>query len=181
MTSNQVWSAPGELNPAISSLGTIGGHPLSFYINQQVLTTSDVDFNSVTLVSTGASNSSELNYYEEGTFSCPFTGPVSLTVTAKFARIGKIVTLDFPTSTGISTSAAIFTCPANTIPSRLLPDNDVNTTIFVVDNSTNIAAAAYIKWGSDGTILIAKAFPNTNFTNMGTAGWFPSSFSWRVT
>lgn len=107
--------------------------------DQDLNTTDDVNFNSVTLPSVDAPVSSPLNFYSESqiiplTFSGPFTTPVDVDCIA--TRVGNMVTLEVPRFSGFCTipNQAIF---STAFPAWITQNLISNTIVYPRSASEN--------------------------------------------
>jgi hypothetical protein len=123
----------------------------------------------VYLKTTGGT-ASELNYYETVDETIELSGiwAANRTVSAKFTRVGSIVTLHVPGTSATATTASTIT-NNGAFSSRFRPATSVYGTVIVTDNGTDkIGCLSVI---DDGSIYISGgSSPSTNFAGAGTSG-----------
>jgi hypothetical protein len=129
---------------------------------------------------TSGGTASLLNYNEDGSFSITLTGPVSLSPSVAFSRVGKVVTMTIQAASGTSTSGTFF-FGAGQIPSRLRPSTAYDKVdIGIQDNGTYQSTPGRIIVDTNGDISIYKNFPGVNFTGSGACGWTNIPITYRV-
>ena len=116
------------------------------------------------LPTTGGTASS-LDYYEEGTYTTTFSGPISILTpqTIKFVRVGSMVTIEQPeiSAPGINASQRIL--GDTNAPESIRPSSDVS---FVTRDVNNNGPLEFGIWTMTtlGTILIGRTFLNAAFS-----------------
>ncbi len=135
-------------------------------------TTSDSNLGTISGVS--------LSAYFESSFTATFTGAFnsgSKTINAR--RIGRLVTLDFPTIQATSSSLASLSSSA-AVPSGLRPLQNIQVPVFVIDNGTVQTVMGYLQVTTGGTIEFGKTFASNAFTATGTAGPYSSTITYVI-
>lgn len=93
-----------------------------------------------------ASSATQLKSYEEGSFTCNTTGAAVIGtansgsgVTFTFTKIGRNVTIKFPstTGTGVATTPLTLNGPSNTncLPAQIRPSADTTAVMQIVNNN----------------------------------------------
>jgi len=124
-----------------------------------------------------ATQSGLISREDSGTFTANFTGPFSKSVSIRYRRFGKLVTLDIPEVTDTSTVAA-YLIASGAIPAAIRPALSVHyVPVFVRNNSADVAQPGYLTVHSNGDISVRKSFTDDNFTNTGTVGGPRGSFA----
>ncbi len=121
------------------------------------------------LLNTGATNFSNLNYYEEYSNTLTYSGiwASSQTGTAKYVRVGGLVVLNLDDFSSTANTAATITSTA--IPSQFRPTDTVSGIVLAYDNGSAVISTMTI--GTNGVITIYNGSAG-NFTNSGTGGLF---------
>jgi hypothetical protein len=133
----------------------------------------------VYLKTTGGT-ASELNYYETVDETIELSGiwAANRTVSAKFTRVGSIVTLHVPGTSATATTASTIT-NNGAFSSRFRPATSVYGTVIVTDNGVDKQGCISII--DDGSIYISGGdSPSTNFAGAGTSGVLGFSFSYST-
>lgn len=129
---------------------------------------------------TSGGTPSNLNYYEEGTFSVTWTGAISSSSTARFIRIGNVVTISLQDKTSAAIAANAIQ-GAVQLPSRLRPTNwGPFWPIFVIDNSVTLTTPGKVQFNNNGDINIWKDSTGASFTNSGNAGFISFTVSYNI-
>lgn len=140
-------------------------------------------FSGGTPVGFGAANTTTpglVSYEDSGTFTASFTGPRSTTEVFTYSRVGKTVTLEWPTNNTTCTSATVFAAAAASVPSGLRPAQNLNFPLIVVDSGANQTSPGYIEIDTDGSMQIPKTLTTGNFTGSGSCGWLRSAISYTI-
>lgn len=120
---------------------------------------------------------------ESGSFTATFTqsGGYSQAVSVKYHRVGKMVTLRFPSFAATATATAGINVTAGTIPASLRPDTSTYWPVFVRDNGADLAAPGYLGVFADGAISLGKSWTSSNFTSGASAGLMTNTNTLRTT
>jgi hypothetical protein len=154
---------PGQSSGLVPAAGFPGG------------TTSDSNLGTISNVNLAA--------YYVGSFSASFTGPRSTTDTIQYVRVGNMVTWNWPSDSGASTSCSATNFgAAASIPSALRPAISLSVPIFVRDNATDASVMGIMAIGSNGNINIFKSNGTgaSNFTAAVGCGWYSGSVSYTL-
>jgi hypothetical protein len=127
--------------------------------------------------STSGGTKTTLNYYEENTFTITATGFTgSITGTARFVRVGSVVTMFIPQLSGTS-NATTFTLTG--VPSRLVPARDQTTGAHRIENNGTQ------DWGiiiidSDGTFYLFRTAAAAAWTNSGAKTLYETMVTYHL-
>lgn len=105
-------------------------------------------------------------------FSGPWASPSALTL--RFARVGRIVTMNIPALNTTSSSSSIATA-ANAIPSEFLPIRDIGFSIPIINDSQTTIGLLLINTTGHMTISTVS---NNAFDSSGSAGWTDFEVGW---
>lgn len=135
----------------------------------------------LTLPSSGSSGGtgagSQLNYYENDTsYTTTFTGPyTTASLTIRLTRVGNLVTMFLPASSGTSSSSTSFTS-TTPIPARFLPASDMFIVLLVI--AAGNTAGSMIISSSTGNMTIYASTAAANFLTTQSAGFYGTGISW---
>jgi len=181
--SNTVTLTNKTINSASNTLtitsGSLSGTNINNVLNQALLTTSSPTFVGVTLQTSGGTPAA-LNYYEAGTFPVTWTGAINDSSTARFVRIGSVVTVSIDTKSSAAVAAAII-AGVGQIPARLRPTALGSFwPIFVLNNSAIPTTPGRVQFNNSGDIGIALDGTAASFTNSGNCGFFSFSVTYNI-
>lgn len=130
-----------------------------------------------------ATQSGLVSSYEAYTApSAASTGAITTSAVWKLTKIGNLVTLTLPATTGTASAASNFAF-GSVIPSRFRPTADLTSPVDVLDNGSRQAQVGMIFiTASTGLILVYRSTTSsTNFTAAATAGINEAkSISWTI-
>lgn len=119
---------------------------------------------------TSGGTAAPLSYNEENqTFAMTMNAPDGTTHTWNLivTRVGKIVSITWPTLSVTATSAVTFSSSSSNLPSRWRPQNQLQLPINVTNNSVNVSGTMTI--GTDGSITVGVGATSSAFTAALTA------------
>lgn len=129
---------------------------------------------------------SSLDYYEETTMNCQFTGPWDSPQNSflTFVRVGKNVTMTIWNITAVATTSSQVNCNVF-VPSRFLPRSGTtsNASNFVISvKSGNTYGAGLLQVNSISGLLVMYATPAKGlFPSVGgLTGWDQIIVSWNT-
>jgi hypothetical protein len=160
----------GTYRPLLINNG--GATAITVATNQAVSLSSTLGVTGVTTatggVTFGNASPTNLNAYQEGTFTATITGcTTSPTGTASYVLIGKSVTLILPAITATS-NATTFTYTG--LPAGIQPTTTQNIAIKEVSNNVIAYDDGTVQVGASGTITFRKSASASGWTNSGTKG-----------
>lgn len=156
------------------TIGASGGSQ-AHVVNGSVFLTSSATFGGNT---TGDSNfgtisSVSLSTYYTGSVSTTFIGPFtsSQVKTVNYTRVGRMVTLHIPATSGAASANQRITNTGTELPSGIRPIAEISFCIPSVFDNTGADVAATLRIDSAGLITVGKDTAVTAFTASGTCGW----------
>jgi hypothetical protein len=171
-------------SPSITTPTFVGDSTMSTGNLIQGTASKGINFTANT-ASTG-STSQLLSYYEEVTAaSTACTGAITTAVVWKAVRVGNVVTLTLPTTTGTAVvSPGLFFRYGVSLPTAFRPSASLGFPCAIKDNDTNLDVPGVILVSSTGTITVYKNLAtSSNFTAGNTAGLGQSigiALSWTI-
>lgn len=125
-------------------------------------------------LATSGGTAATLNFYDEATESISLTGAYSISVNVYFARIGKIVLMQFPSvdTTFTATSSIFFNFPA-----RYIPVINGSMIVYVKNNTNSVGLFTYNS-GGVGVFYSTTSF--ADFTNTNSGGPYGFTFTFRI-
>lgn len=116
---------------------------------------------------------------DSGTFSLTTTGAVATTVTAKYARVGKIVTIYFPNITGTG-SAATLTASGG-IPAALRPVTGQSDFVVPIDNNGVLSSSpGLLTIDTSGNFSVYASTDGNAFAGNSTQGLVQTSVTYLL-
>jgi hypothetical protein len=117
-----------------------------------------------------SSNANTLDDYDEYTAaSAACSGAITTAVIWKLTKVGNLVTLTLPATTGTATAVAYFQFGTD-LPSKYRPVANLVFPCTIRDNGVDIDATGIIYVYTSGAMLVYRDATNRNFTNAGVAG-----------
>lgn len=159
------------VNLSVSGISTLDGNATFKDNLTQGTAAKGMNFTANT-ASTG-STSQLLSYYEEVTAaSTACTGAITTAVVWKAVRVGNVVTLTLPTTTGTAVvSPGLSFQYGVSLPTAFRPSASLGFPCAIKDNDTNLDVPGVILVSSTGTITVYKNLAtSSNFTAGNTAG-----------
>lgn len=121
-------------------------------------------------------NNETLTQYDEGTFTATLTGcTTSPTATVTYVRVGKLVSLRFPSTYLLGTSNTT-QMEITGLPASLWPADEIVNFVRIQDNSTSIIGMVIIF--SSGTVRFYTSVTLGGFTSSGTKGIMQSTITY---
>lgn len=121
-----------------------------------------------------------------GTFPVTFSGPFpNLVSTVSYAKVGKVVTLNFDdiqSGGGGGTNNTAITAPINSIPTAVFPNfltNTVYTYPIKISNGGLSTNPGQLVLSTTGAITINSSLTNGTFSNSGVRGSFATTISFQ--
>lgn len=115
--------------------------------------------------------------YEEGTFNALLGGCTTTpTVTAKYVRSGKNVTITIPANTATSNTTA---CTIQNMPTQIAPLSQVS--FYGRSINSSVSAIANFEIATSGLITFYSSISSSAFTASGLKGHGDLSFSYTLT
>lgn len=154
-------------------------------LTNKTLTSPVINTAALTLATTGGTPST-LDYYEEfsGTVTLTDGAGFSQTGTAKIIRIGRLVTAEFPTMIGSSSStndlSLTFSNSGSNIPTRFAPTTSrAHVGSYEVFNNTAAVTGTVSISSSVITFTVGVSGGASTFTASGTKGILPNVVTWQ--
>ncbi len=153
--------------PYTGGTATVGTTAKPFKsLNATSMTGTNGYFQGLKLLNTGATNFTALSYYEEYSNVLTYSGiwASSQTGTAKYTKVGSVVTINLDSFSATANTASLITSTA--IPTQFRPVDTITNIVLTYNNGTSVISLATV--GSNGVITLYNS--TGNFTNSGTGG-----------
>jgi hypothetical protein len=129
-----------------------------------------------------------LNYYAEDDTtlaSCTFQGnsggSASAGVAIKITRIGRIITLDFPSFNAVVPTTASVALFSNTnLPTWARPSSAKSILSIVYNNGAYVTTPGYLFINTTGRLEFYRDIASTAYTNSANAGWYHTQITYTV-